>query len=243
MVIDWKDKPYVIGVAGGSASGKTKVSNDIFQELNKQVLSGYIISIDDFYISVNNEEKKDILIHLAINQNVEAYRAIEEFAKIEESQLKDWATIALQESRMLIESDLLDESQVFISTGLGGKGLNLRYFVVLLSTGENGFSDSQKKIIKSEFEYAINNNEGEIEKIDFPENYATFVSLLPISSDIQSIFKSALEECNQLGNFLQANFLVTNVKVFSNDEIKKFLEEKNDKFDDETDSQADEIED
>ena len=83
----------------------------------------------------------------------------------------------------------------------------------------------------------------QIEKIDFPENYATFVSLLPISSDIQSIFKSALEECNQLGNFLQANFLVTNVKVFSNDEIKKFLEEKNDKFDDETDSQADEIED
>jgi uridine kinase len=60
MVIDWKDKPYVIGVAGGSASGKTTVSNDIFQELNKQVLSGYIISIDDFYISVNNEEKKDI---------------------------------------------------------------------------------------------------------------------------------------------------------------------------------------
>lgn len=60
MVIDWKDKPYVIGVAGGSASGKTTVSNNIFEELNKQALSGYIISIDDFYISVNNEEKKDI---------------------------------------------------------------------------------------------------------------------------------------------------------------------------------------
>ena len=60
MVIDWKDKPYVIGVAGGSASGKTTVSNNIFEELNKQSLRGYIISIDDFYISVNNEEKKDI---------------------------------------------------------------------------------------------------------------------------------------------------------------------------------------
>jgi len=195
-----------------------------------------------FTAETNIDEKKEVLLHLAYCQEVEAYRAIEKFLK-SETELKEWATIALQESRMLIESNLLDESQVFISTGLGGKNLNLRYFIVLLSSSESGFSESQKKIIKSEFEYAINNNEGEVEKIEFPENFATLVALFPLDSDVHIVLKSALLECNQLGNFLQNNFLVTNVKVFSNDEIREMLKNRDEEMDNEIETEIDETED
>ena len=60
MNIDWKDKPFVIGIAGGSASGKTTVSNAIYKDYNKQSLQGHIISIDDFYIPVTDEERHNI---------------------------------------------------------------------------------------------------------------------------------------------------------------------------------------
>jgi len=60
MVIDWQDKPFVIGIAGGSASGKTTVSNAIYKDYNKQSLQGHIISIDDFYIPVTDEERHNI---------------------------------------------------------------------------------------------------------------------------------------------------------------------------------------
>ena len=68
------------------------------------------------------EHKKNLLIELASIENVEAYRTIEEFLKEPETDfLKDWATLAFQESRMLLESHILDQNQIFISTGLGGK--------------------------------------------------------------------------------------------------------------------------
>ena len=59
-MIDYVYKPLVIGIAGGSASGKTTISNAIFEDLNKQALRGYIISIDDFYISITEEERENL---------------------------------------------------------------------------------------------------------------------------------------------------------------------------------------
>lgn len=67
------------------------------------------------------ELKKDILARLATIEKVECYRYIEDYLQGAEKEIHDWAVLALNESRMLLESSLLDESQVFISTGLGGE--------------------------------------------------------------------------------------------------------------------------
>ena len=75
---------------------------------------------------------------------MECYRAIESFLEIAEEILHDWAVLALNESRMLLESKFLDESQVFISTGLGGKEEKFRYFVVLMTRIEHGFGPDPK---------------------------------------------------------------------------------------------------
>ncbi len=97
-------------------------------------------------------DRKSLFAMLASLEDVSAYRTIEKYLKAGHPELRNWAILALQESRMLLESKLLEESQVFISTGLGGKGSKLRYFVVLIGKEKHGFSDLQKRIIKNEFE-------------------------------------------------------------------------------------------
>lgn len=178
------------------------------------------LNTDEFSI----EEKKNILIQLAGIDDPKAFRCIEEYLKNTSKELKDWTTLALQESKMLLESSLLDENQIYISTGLGGKGNMLRYFVVLIGEEIDEFADFQQKMISSEFEYALNKNECELENIEFQERFATFMALIPFDVPFQNIFRSALEECNQYGSFLKQNFMVTNVKALSIQEIHDFVD-------------------
>ena len=58
---------------------------------------------------INLESKKELLVSLASIDKPEAYRAIERFVQVAPAELKDWAILALQESRMLLESRLLEE--------------------------------------------------------------------------------------------------------------------------------------
>ncbi len=173
------------------------------------------------------EAKKEQLVKLASLDNAKAYRAIESFVENNDPELNNWAILALQESKMLIESNLLQENQIFISTGLGGKGNALRYFIVLIGNNITDFSDFQKNMIQSEFEFALKNNKSELESITFEESFALMLALIPFEIPFQKVFRVAVEECNQFGGFLKPNFLVTNVKTLSVTEIKEFLD-KND---------------
>jgi hypothetical protein len=172
--------------------------------------------------------RKKLLVQLASVEEVEAYRAIEKYLKEPDAELKEWAILAFQESRMLLQSKFLDENQVFISTGLGGKGASLRYFVVLISSNDSLFSELQQKIIRNEFEYTLKKHKGEIESLKFEENFATLLTILPIKASIRDIFKEAISESNQYGNFLKVNFIVTNVKKLNIDEIKDFIQKQKD---------------
>ena len=49
-------------------------------------------------------EKKWLLLQLASIDNVEAFRTIERFVKEGDPELREWAVLAFQESRMIIES-------------------------------------------------------------------------------------------------------------------------------------------
>ena len=160
---------------------------------------------------------------LASLESVEAYRTIERYIKSPIFTLKQWAILALQESRMLLESRLLDENQVFISTGLGGKGTKLRYFVVLLLKEGKEFSELNRKIIRNEVEMVLHKFNGEIEKISFTGGYATIMVIMPLQVPIKQIFRESVKECNLYGNFLKPNFIVTNVKELSKSEIDEFL--------------------
>ncbi len=171
----------------------------------------------------NVEQKKELLACLASIEKVEAYRFIENYLRQDHAEIRNWAILALQESRMLLESKLLEENQVFISTGLGGKGSKLRYFLVLIRKDKGRFSELQKKIIRNEFEIALNDHDSEIEKIDYMGHFATLGVIVPLKVPLKDIFRGAIWECNQYGDFLRSNFIVTNVRELDMDEIEDFL--------------------
>jgi len=174
-------------------------------------------------ITLPLEDRKLLFAQLASLEEVEAYRTIEKYLKSAELDLKNWAILALQESRMLLESKLLDENQVFISTGLGGKDGKLRYFVVLIGKEKQALSDLHKKVIRNEFEMYLKKYDSEMEKLEFKENFALLMAILPLPISIRGIFKEAIKNCNVYGDFLKSNFIVTNVRELSLVEIKDFL--------------------
>lgn len=186
-----------------------------------------------FLPEINVDQKKEILLSIAIIDDVKALRTIEKFVSQAEGELKQWAVLAFQESRMLIQSSLLDEQLVFISTGLGGKGQKLRYYVVFINKNREVILNSvQQKLLKDEVIFELNKHEGEFESMDFSEGFSTVLAMLPLQSDLKQIFRNIIEECNQYGGFLDDDMIVTNVKIMSRNEIIEMLKQNaNEQFD------------
>ena len=175
---------------------------------------------------VSVKEKRQLLARLASVEDVGAYRAIERYVKAPDPGLKEWAMLALQESRMHLESELLEENQIFISTGLGGRNEKLRYFVVLIARNREKLSGPQQKIINIECQDVMKRFDAEMEEISFSGYLSTVLLLLPIHYPVKQVFNAVVEACNQYGDFLRENFIVTNVKKLSFREITDFIERK-----------------
>ena len=198
-----------------------KFAKDLSRDNEDDIIEKADLLYDD---SVSIDEKKEILVLLAGIDEPKAFRIIEKFKEEQRGkELFDWAAMAYQESRMLIQGSLLEENQVFISTGMGGKGQKLRYFVVFISENGKGFTEAQAKLVKSEVEYSFANSNSEMEEFNILGKFVTLTALIPLESNIKQLFATAIEECNQLGNFVKDNFIVTNVKKLSADEIEEFL--------------------
>ncbi|MDR1154625.1 MAG: hypothetical protein LBL04_07920 [Bacteroidales bacterium] len=169
------------------------------------------------------EDKKTLMVQMAGIPSPEIYRALESYAKNPDADLKDWSKLALQDNRLLLESHLLDSRQVFISTGLGGKGHKLRYFVVLINRNGEHLKPFQQKMVQDEMEYALQKYDSELEKLNFMRRYTTMRVVVPISSDLTRMFREGIDECNQFGDFLASDFIVTNMKEMDEDEITEAL--------------------
>jgi hypothetical protein len=173
------------------------------------------------------EKKKLALLELASLNNIEAYRAIERYLNHPDIKLYDWACMALQESRLQLESQLLDENKVLITTGLGGKGFKLRYFIVLFTPNGKALSKNQKSIIKKELEFCLRTNNSELEDIEFEDAFASVLCMIPLNVPPQPVFQAVIKECNVFGNFLFDDFIITNMKALSGEEIREVLTENN----------------
>ena len=165
-------------------------------------------------------EIKYALAFLAISGNVKAYRVVESY---HEQHPDDWTSMALMQAKITLESEFSDERQVFISTGLGGKGNRLRFYAFFKSKGRKNFSDYQKELIEKEIPFYLQNYEGTTEDIQIKDNYFTLLFLIHFRVNIKAMLEEAVEECNRYGNFIDKEFIITNVKVFSEEEIQTEL--------------------
>lgn len=169
------------------------------------------------------EDKKYLMVQLANIDNVDAYRTLEKYMLGPNNDLKDWALLALQENKLLLESKLLGENQVMILTGLGGKGLKLRYFTVLITANGKAYSKFEKEILTKEVKFSIKKSKGDLEYIHFDEELCTMLSVIPLHVPVQNLFNELIHECNQFGDFLNSDFMITNVKILSNDHIRRLV--------------------
>lgn len=195
--------------------------------LDKEIPVKKILSEKErlFESDYSSESKKELLAMLASTEEVEAFRAIEKYLENADPDLKEWAVLACLESRMLLQSKFLGENQVFISTGLGGKGLKLRYFIVVVNNKGDSFSRLQKKVIRSEFDFLFKKNESEIEETLFSENFCKIVAVVPLNIPVRELLRDTVKEINLLGGFVDHNFIVTNVKKMNDKEIEEFIKE------------------
>ncbi len=205
-----------------------KVQVEYYEFSRKQKTSENIEDIlfneSDLYRSdIELEQKKALLVNLASIDKPEAYRILQRFLPKAQPEIKDWATMACQESRMLLETRLLDEQQVFISTGLGGKGVKLRYFVVFFPQSANGFNGTEKNVLSSELEFVLRRFNGEVEEIHFFDRYATIIALIPLNVAVKQPFQQTIDECNSLGNYIKKEFIITNVKILDGKEIEEII--------------------
>ena len=173
------------------------------------------------------ERKKKSLILLASIPDVKAYRAIETYhSSPVNTQLTDWSSMALVNSRIVLTSDLSGQQQVYISSGLGGQDKKLRFFALFTTNHGQEFTELQKEMIEREFTFHLKTANVLIEKFEVKNNYFTILLLFPFDEDIKSRLNSAVEECNQYGNFLDTKFLFTNVKILNEKEIETLHKKK-----------------
>jgi len=166
---------------------------------------------------------KYALAFLAVSGNVKAYRAIEAYS---EQHLDDWTVMSLFQAKITLESEFSDERQIFISTGLGGKDDKLRFYAFFKSTDGEIFSDYQRKLIEKEIPFFIRKYQGFPEEIQIRDNYFTLLFLIHIQVNIKTMLDEAIAECNQYGDFIHKGFIITNVKVFTEEEIQIELKRK-----------------
>ena len=190
-------------------------------ELTEVDFATYLQNLSD--PEVTTERKKYILSMLATSREVKAYRVLEDYVQEPGQDVRDWAYMALMESRIALESELSDEKQIYISTGLGGRGEKLRFYVLILSNGMQPFLDYQRQVIEREFAYALPKADCEIERLKIGEQYVELVFLIPVRADIKQTLDKVISECNQYGNFLSTIFTITNVKELGEDEIADII--------------------
>lgn len=172
---------------------------------------------------VSEADKKYLLSQLATSRCVQSYRLLEEYSRTPDPEVADWACMALMESRISLEAVFSEEKQIYISSGLGGKGEKLRFYVLLLSKGHIPFKEYQRQTIEREFAFYLSKANCDIERLTIGEQYVELVFLLPFRAEIKSTLDRVIEECNQYGDFLSGVVLISNVKELTFDEVADII--------------------
>ncbi|MGE5394143.1 MAG: hypothetical protein ACM3P1_05315 [Candidatus Saccharibacteria bacterium] len=170
-----------------------------------------------------SEGKKKVLSLLAHTDNIAAFKQIEKYYNNPDKEIKQWAALALQESKIFLESSLTQEMTCFVSSGLGGNKNRMRYYFLVLPLEGKLFSEKQKAVIKDEFTIVAKNLGSEIESFDFSDTYAGITVLLPLDIAPETFFKSGMMKCNELGEFVLEYYYVTNTDIPDQPEIEKII--------------------
>lgn len=179
----------------------------------------------DTFLPLSVEERRHLLLLLANSRNPKAFKCLKQYVETEQDTATlDWACLALMDIQIALESELSEEKQIYIATGLGGKGEKLRFYVLMVSKGRKPFEEYQRNIIEREFGYYFPKVDCEIEELHVDLDYVELLILMPIRSNVQQILTKIIVDCNEYGGFLSDIYTISNVEKFTQAEIEEVLE-------------------
>ena len=167
--------------------------------------------------------KRRILAIFATSGSVLAYRLLERYVRLADREMQNWAYMALMEGRIILESEFSDEKQIYISTGMGGKGQKLRYYLLVPAAEGMTIEGYRRDVVEREFTFALQHAGCDIERLTIHPDYADLVVLMPIRTLPQPLIDGIINECNQYGHFMAGTYTITNVKEMSEEEIRATL--------------------
>ncbi len=169
------------------------------------------------------EAKKKALTILAHAGTVTAFRQIEKYYKNADNNLKPWAALALQECRMFLETSLTGESAGFISGGLGGVKDKMRYYILVMPTGDKPFTPTQQTVIENEFNLVAKDLNCVVETVYPSGSYTGLTALVPLDVAVGTFIETGIEQCNELGGFVFEYYYVTNMDIPDEEEIDEII--------------------
>ena len=169
------------------------------------------------------DRKKKGLTILAHTGSISAFRQITKFYEHANGDLKAWASLALQECKMFLESELTEENVGMISTGLGCKADKLRFYFLVLPRNCKTFSEKQHKIIENELALTAKELNCDIEHFNFQNDYVGLTALVPMDVAIASFIEKGIQNCNEFGNFVLEYYYAANTEIPDKDEIKEII--------------------
>ena len=175
---------------------------------------------------VDIELAKDYLVCLALTPEVKAFRILEQYAGIAEGDIRSWAIMALQENRIHLLSSFGEQQHAMISSGMGGVGHRLRYFVVMQPAYNSTFSELERDILEKELDFCLRNADSQVEEFIHHDSFSCATLLIPLNVSLPEFFTQYIASCNLLGNFLNDRMIVTNVKMLTESEIRAILAKK-----------------
>ena len=173
---------------------------------------------------LSTAEKRYRLNMLAISRSVKAFRLLEEYIKDPDPEVADWASLALMEARLLLETEFSDEQQIYIATGLGGKEGKMRLSLAFLAKEGIPLLPYQQQIVERELQFGLRQADVEIEQITLKPLYVCLTALVPMALNVQRVVGDIVATCNEYGDFMESGFLVTNVNEFTEESILKEID-------------------
>lgn len=166
-------------------------------------------------------QKKEWIAGIAAMASVKGLRFLESLQETAPADLADWIKLAVLENRFILHSALADVPPILIATGLGGKGTRLRYFLAFFSRNEKGFDPWQQTLIQGEVEFALL-EKGEVEQMVFWQDSVRIDLLLEFKVDVKVWAKQLIELCNEMGDFIVEDHIITNIRTFDESQLKAY---------------------
>jgi len=172
----------------------------------------------------SRQSKRKKLAAIASLGRPDAIRVLQSYQEKPDSGLEDWTYLALQECKLIFQASMLDHPPMFISTGLGGRGQQLRFFGAFFSEDGLPLEKNRQKVISGEIDYMFEKFGGKLEFLAFSGQFVTFWGLVPIDVSLNEKVQAVIDESNLLGAGLRKDFILTNVKKLTYNELGGILE-------------------